>query len=33
MCVYIDECSVILKPTVIKNIVKMDMYSLFCLKM
>ena len=32
MCVYINECSVILKPTVIKNILKMDMYILFCLK-
>ena len=32
MCIYINECSASLYPTVIKNIIKSDMYSLFCLK-
>ena len=32
MCIYINECSVSLHPTVIKNIIKSDIYSLFCLK-
>ena len=32
MCIYINECSVSLNPTVIKNIIKSDIYSLFCLK-
>ena len=32
MCIYINECSVSLYPTVIKNIIKSDINSLFCLK-
>ena len=32
MCIYINECSVSLYPTVIKNIIKSDIYSLFSLK-
>ena len=32
MCIYInDECSASLYPTVINNIIKSDIYSLFCL--
>ena len=32
MCIYINECSASLYPTRIKNIIKIDIYSLFCLK-
>ena len=32
MCIYINECSARLYPTVIKNIIKSDIYSLFCLE-
>ena len=32
MCIYINECSVSLYPTVIKHIIKSDIYSLFYLK-
>ena len=32
MCIYINECSASLYPTVIKHIIKSDIYSLFCLK-
>ena len=32
MCNYINERSPSLYPTVIKNIIKSNMYSLFCLK-
>ena len=31
MCIYINECSASLYPTVINNIIKSDIYSLFCL--
>ena len=31
MCIYINECSASLYPTVVNNIIKSDIYSLFCL--
>ena len=31
MCIYINECSASLYPTVINNIIKSDIYNLFCL--